>query len=353
MELKAKIESLVQLGQFLQNSLALYNKQSIIYPDLPLVTLQEKLASAIDIVQHENGWFTPESVVSALSAWVHTLEKETIREWLSTYEFTVSKIEAVGVIMAGNIPLVGLHDALCVLISGNKLYAKLSSKDTRLMSILLEALGALNKEWQEQIVIAQQLKEIDVLIATGSDNSSRYFEYYFKDKKRLIRKNRTSVALLNGEETEVELEGLANDIFTHYGLGCRNVTKLYLPEGFDLDRVFNALYSHKEIANHNKYANNYDYNKAVYLLNKIDLLENGFLLLKEDEGLHSPVGVLFYEYYSSLEEVKEVLNQKTDELQCVVTKVNIEGATSFGKAQSPELKDYADGVDTLDFLLTK
>ena len=203
----------------------------------------------------------------------------------------------------------------------------------------------------DQVQIVEQLKDVDGLIATGSDNSARYFDYYFKDKKRIIRKNRTSVAVLRGEESEDDLLGLSHDIFRHFGLGCRNVTKLYLPKGYDLDIVFKALFHYQEIGNHNKYANNYDYNKAVYLLSQAELIENGFLLMKEDEGIHSPVGVLFYEFYDNMEDVKRVIENLKDELQCVVSNEDLPQRVSFGKAQSPELWDYADGIDTIEFLL--
>jgi hypothetical protein len=253
--------------------------------------------------------------------------------------------------MAGNIPLVGLHDALCVLLANHQLKAKVSTKDKSLMNLILETLALIAPEWSAKIEAPEKLNDIDILIATGSDNSARYFDYYFRDVKKILRKNRTSVAVLDGNETEEELKQLSDDIFLHYGLGCRNVTKLYIPKGFDLDRVFNAVFEYKDVINHNKYANNYDYNKAVYLLNKIELNENGFLLMKEDEGLHSPVGVLFYEYYENLSAVEEKLLDSAESIQAAVGSYDKLKLVPFGKAQQPELWDYADGKDTMSFLM--
>lgn len=346
-------ETLVELGYFFDNCVKQYEEKLVLTENSKLNLLQEEAVGIIDRVQNENGWFTNTSVISALEAWTNSLKEENVSRWLSSYNLKENEEpHRVGVIMAGNIPLVGLHDALCVLISGNELHAKVSSKDKSLMLLALNALRQINKDWDERIYLVEQLKEIDTLIATGSDNSSRYFEYYFRDKKRLIRKNRTSVAVLNGAESKEDFENLAHDIFTHFGLGCRNVTKIYIPKDFDLDLVFGGLFQYKEIVNNNKYANNYDYNKAVYMLNKVELVENGFILFKEDEGIHSPVGVLFYEYYDDLAKVKSTLEELSESIQCVVTNLEFPNAIPFGKAQSPELWDYADGVDTLEFLLS-
>lgn len=351
MDISAKKEILKELGSFYLACTKRYRGEveSKINPNLE--AFYERGVMLIEQAAISNAWFTPESVVSAFEAWGLSLRKASLDKWLAAYESLETEPKVVGVIMAGNIPMVGLHDALCVLISGHKLKAKLSSKDLPLMQLSLDVLAALSKEWKEKIVRTDSLKEIDVLIATGTDNSARYFEYYFRDQKKLIRKNRTSVAVLEGDESDEELAALAEDVFTYFGLGCRNVTKLYLPKGFDLDRLFNAFFKFKELINHNKYANNYDYNKAVYLLNKHELIENGFLLLKEEEALHSPVGVLFYEYYTSLEEVKQKLQVQKDQIQCVVSKKELNNNVPFGKAQRPDLWNYADNIDTLAFLL--
>lgn len=344
MQIQRKVEILSRLGEFFKKAAGdEAKKNELLNPTIV------QLKDAVEVAHHHNGWFSPQAVKHALKAWGESLNAVDAESWLKSYSFD-GKNQKVGVIMAGNIPLVGLHDALCVLLSGDVLHAKLSSKDSLLMPIVLNAISSIAPEWKAQIKIVGQLKDIDVLIATGSDNSARYFDYYFRDKKKLIRKNRTSVAILNGSESDEELAALADDIFTYYGLGCRNVTKIFLPKGYDLDQLFKAFFPYQEIINHNKYANNYDYNKAIYLLNKVDLLENGFILLKEDEGLHSPVGVLFYEYYEDVDEVKKKLQASADEVQAIVSNLNDATYMPFGKAQKPELWDYADGVDTLAFL---
>lgn len=344
MHIDRKIEILEKFSQLLYGIV-----DRTVEVDEPLNDLKKEGRDLIQQAHHHNGWFVTASVEMAFLAWAKALEKDSVKAWLKAYAFN-DTVDAVGVIMAGNIPLVGLHDAIAVLVSDHQLVAKLSSKDQLLMEFVLRALGTIAPEWKEKIVIGNSLKNIDVLIATGSDNSARYFEYYFREKKKLIRQNRTSVAILNGSETSDELSGLASDVFTYFGLGCRNITKLYLPKNYDLDLLFQAFFPYQKLINNNKYANNYDYNKAVYLLNKIELIENGFLLLKEDEGLHSPVGVLFYEYYEDLEELELQLNQSAEHIQCIVSNLGKATHTPFGKAQNPDLWDYADGVDTLAFL---
>lgn len=353
MDLNSKKEALLHLGSFFQNAVLNQRGEQIVNEQPALEALHIELDQLINRVQHENGWFTKDSVMMSFSAWANSLTEEKINQWLGKYSFSApQETQKIGVIMAGNIPLVGLHDALCVLLSGDQLYAKVSSKDKSLMSFILNTIGLINENWKNSIHIVEQLKGIDTLIATGSDNSARYFEYYFKDKKRLIRRNRTSVAILDGNESEEELHGLSDDVFTHYGLGCRNVTKVYVPQGYDLDSLFKAFFHYKEIGNHNKYGNNYDYNKAVYLLNNISLVENGFLLMKEDKGLHSPVGVLFYEFYNTIEKVQKELEGQEESIQCIVSNsTSFNQTVPFGKAQSPELWDYADNIDTLQFLM--
>lgn len=345
-----KKSTLTSLGAFFKESLNYYKDAEYQIENKLLEEEVKHAAGLVDTAYTENGWFTKDSVAAVYEAWASSLQADKVEEWLQRYDISVNGRKKVGVIMAGNLPLVGLHDSLCVLVSGNVLHAKLSSKDKSLMLVVLKVIQKLNGE-ESSIKLVEQLKDIDYLIATGSDNSARYFDYYFKDKNRIIRKNRTSIAVLNGSETEEELHGLSHDVFQHFGLGCRNVTKIYLPKNYDLDNVFKALFHYQEIGNHNKYANNYDYNKAVYLLSQVDLIENGFLLMKEDEGIHSPVGVLFYEFYSSMEDIKGMIENRKEELQCVVTNEDLLQRVPFGKAQSPELWDYADGIDTIEFLL--
>lgn len=312
--------------------------------------LYDKFSILIENLHHYNPWFTVESVHHAIKAWSKQLKKAPIEQWIENYPAPKNEGKIVGIIMAGNIPLVGLHDVLCVLMSGHVVHAKLSSKDHQLMQFVLNFLAE-EESIAQRIKVVDNMKGIDALIATGSNNSARYFEHYFKKQQKIIRKNRTSVAVVEASTSKKALQKLGADVFTHFGLGCRNVTKLYLPEGYDLDQLFDAFFEFKEIIQHNKYANNYDYNKAVYLLNNIDLIENGFLLLKKDTGIHSPIGVLFYEFYADLEGLEKKLNGLKDQLQCVVGEVRFAN-TAFGQTQFPQLQDYADGVDTMDFLIS-
>lgn len=297
-----------------------------------------------------NGWFTTENVRKAIGEWSQLLSEKNLSEWIARYpELLQEKApKTVAVIMAGNIPMVGFHDLVSVLLSGNSALIKLSSDDNRLIPFILNFfIQNIEPGFSSRIRIADgKLNDFDAVIATGSDNSSRYFDYYFSKYPHIIRKNRTSVAILQGDETKEELIELGHDIFDYFGLGCRNVSKVYIPENFELNRLFEALYEFREIIHHKKYGNNYDYHKALYLLNKTDLLENGFMLLKEDREMHSPLGVLFYERYKNREEVELMLKTKNEELQCVVSRDLI----PFGKSQSPQLWDYADHIDTIAFL---
>lgn len=309
-----------------------------------------ELNQLIESHVHHNGWFTSNNIRKSLFAWGKELHVERINEWLGRYEWTDGTTpKKVGIICAGNLPLVGLHDILSVLLTGHIAYVKLSSDDRLLMPALFKYLIRMDESISESLVYAEgRMNDMQAVIATGSNNTSRYFEQYFGHLPHIIRKSRTSVAILSGSETDDELKALGNDIFDYFGLGCRNVSKVYMPGNFDLNRLFNALYSFNEIIYHNKYANNYDYNKAVWLLNSEKLLDNGFLLLKEDPSLSSPTGSLYYEYYSDERELRNSLNERAEEIQCIVSQSDIR----FGGSQSPALWDYADGVDTISFLLS-
>jgi len=270
---------------------------------------------------------------------------------VSNYKFNEGSKRSVGIIMAGNIPLVGFHDLVAVILSGNRALVKLSSEDKVLIPKLLEVLVEIDAAFNDYFKLILRLENPDAVIATGSNNSARYFEHYFGKYPHIIRKNRTSISVIDGTETEEELCGLAEDIMLYFGLGCRNVSKVYIPMEYDLDHIFKALFPYREYGNHNKFANNYDYNKAIYLLNSEPLLENGFMLLREAKELNSPVGVLLYERYENMDNIKTLTEERKEELQCVVSKNNIFSNTvPFGQAQRPELWDYADGVDTLAFL---
>ncbi len=334
MQLIERINAFAKLGKFLKE-IASENEQ----PNLKKAEI-------------ENGWFTKENIKFSLNSWSEALSKKNLEQWISNYKIEETQPKTVAIIMAGNIPLVGFHDFISVLITGNKVLAKLSSNDKTLLPFLTQKLIEIEPNFKNYIEFTEgKLENFDAVIATGSNNTSKYFEYYFGKYPNIIRKNRNSVAVLTGTETEEELSQLANDIFQYFGLGCRNVSKLYVPENYNFENFFKAMFNWKEIIHNHKYINNYDYNKAVYLMDSFPLLDNEFMLLKEDKGFSSPISVVFYEKYASFENISNELEEQSENIQCVVSKAGIKNEISFGKAQNPELWDYADGVDTLDFLL--
>ena len=296
-----------------------------------------------------NQWFTEDNVRQSLGALSEMLDLNKLTTWREKYpNIEEGKSRLVAVVMAGNIPLVGFHDLLCVLMSGHKALIKMSSSDEHLLPRVCDFLFQFAPELKERIEFVEgKLSGFDAVIATGSNNTARYFQHYFGAYPNIIRKNRNSLAILDGEESAETLKKLGHDIFDYFGLGCRNVSKLYIPEGYRLDTFFEGIFDFGEIVNHNKYANNYDYNKAIWLLNDDKILDNGFLLLKESEDLSAPTGSLYYEYYSDLNQLKEQLEKRNEEIQCIVSKNDI----PFGDAQCPLLGDYADHVDTMAFLV--
>lgn len=299
-----------------------------------------------------NGWFTRENVLFALEGWGDLLKDDVLKTWLSKYEILNNRSKEVAIITAGNIPLVGFHDLLCTLITGNKAIVKCSSNDNLLLPILANFLVKSEPFFEEKIEFTEGLlKGFDMVIATGSNNTARYFEYYFGGKPHIIRKNRNSVAVLLGAESPSQLELLGEDIFRYFGLGCRSVSKLFVPRDYDFDILFKALFKYRSLLEHDKYSNNYDYNKAVYLMSEFKFLDNGFFMLKEDHGYASPIATLFYEYYDSNKELSEKLIHEKDRIQCLVSKGFSTDEIGFGQTQRPGLMDYADGVDTVEFLL--
>lgn len=329
------IDTFSALGQQLQN------------PD-------EELTLLIGNEQRYNAWFTPASVKRAVKAIGAMLNTGDLSKWLNQYGLDKNTSpKNIGLILAGNIPLVGFHDVLCVLASGNHALIKASVQDARLVKHVLEKLTALDSRFGQQYTFVERLENFDAVIATGSNNSSRYFDYYFGKVPNIIRKNRNSLAVITGNETEHELFELGHDIFDYYGLGCRNVSKILVPEGYKLATFFEAIEPFQPIINHHKYNNNYDYNKSIYLVNSDKHLDNGFLLLKEDERFVSPLAVLYYSYYNSLAALEQLIAAESDKLQCVVTTapLNVQSQlVKFGASQQPKLWDYADGIDTMDFL---
>lgn len=297
----------------------------------------------------ENPWFTIENQKFALKQWANLLTEQNLNQWLSHYK-TPLVPKRVGLILAGNIPMVGFHDVISVVLSNHIPVIKLSSKDKRLLPFLLQKWNELS-DGNVPYEIVEKLENFDAVIATGSNNTARYLEYYFKESLSIIRKNRTSVAVLKGDETDGELQLLAEDIFRYYGLGCRNVTRIFIPEDFVIDRIFENFLNFKEIINHNKYANNYEYNRAVYLLNQEKFWDNNFVMLKEDEALFSPLSVINFSRYSTLDEVRDFIKTNQENIQAVVAKPEL-GLESIGlgEAQNPGLDTYADHVDTMKFL---
>ena len=334
MIIEDRIKAFEKLGDFLMD---FCDENS--HSNHPLETIIQSSSSY-------NGWFTSNNIRSSISAICNNLSSAKLSSWLSSYSIPIQVKKNVSIIMAGNIPLVGFNDFLCVLMSGHRAIIKLSSKDNRLLLPIIEELIKIESRFEDDIKVVEKLENFDAVIASGSNESFKHFEYYFKDYPTLLRKSRTSVSILTGEESLDERKALANDIFLYYGLGCRNVTKLYVPKNYDLNLLFEVFFEYQDVVLNNKYANNYDYYRAIYMMGKHNILENGFLILKEDKALHSPVSVLNYEYYERKASVLIELDKLKDDIQCIVGK----GYVPFGKAQQPELEDYADGVDTLRFL---
>ena len=318
-----------------------------------LLSKTEQFNDIFEKAEQQNSWFTRANVIFAFKSWSDALSENNVKQWLSQYQLPqTTSPKKILIIMAGNLPLVGLHDLLCVLVTGHKAIVKLSSNDCVLLPYLITQMKTFAPEWTEAVTFTDdKVTEYDAVIATGSNNTARYFEYYFGKKPHIIRKNRHSVAVLTGKETPEELFALGKDIFLYYGLGCRSISKLFVPKGYDFNLLFQAIYPYKDIIQEQKYANNYDYNKAVYLMSLFQLLENGFLLLKEDEHYGSPIATLFYEYYTDVDSLKEKLTTDAEKIQCVVAHNFTTEEVAFGETQTPQLWDYADGVDTLNFLL--
>lgn len=337
MTLQARIKAFSDLGLYLN-----------------AVENQAEIELWADRASHQNNWFTVENTKKSLKIIAdYYLQEDFLTQWTELYEIPdkPKTVKSVGVIMAGNIPAVGFHDMMTIVLSGHVCMAKLSSQDSFLMTTLIEKLLEINPNLE--IRIADRLNEVDALIATGSDNSARYFEYYFRNKPHIIRKNRTSVAILNGNETEEDFLNVGKDITDYYGLGCRNISKMYVPEKYDFTKFYDSIESLGDIFYHNKYKNNYDYNKSIYLVNMMPHFDNGFMILAPSEALVSPISVIFYEEYKNEEDLKEIIEENKDKIQCIVSKNSwIEKSLNFGDAQKPKLWDYADGVDTMAFLLS-
>jgi Acyl-CoA reductase (LuxC) len=333
MKLEERIDAFVQLGSAIGN-----------------LTAEARQPLFAQVAQ-QNPWFTADNVELALKGITQFLSKESLTKWTQSYHLNPTSPKKIGVAMAGNIPLVGFHDLLCVLLSGNILIAKPSSQDTVLMHFVSSLLKKIEPRFNDNLFFEERLNTIDALIATGSDNTSRYFEYYFRSIPHIIRKNRSSCAVIMGEEPGDELVKLGADVFSYFGLGCRNVSKIFVPEGYDVSLLLPPWERYKEVVNHHKYANNYDYQKCLLLMNQTLFYDGGQVLLVENNALVSPISVVYYEYYKNLEELKGKLTSQEEKIQCIVSaKGWYPHSIAFGKAQLPDLWDYADDVDTMKFL---
>jgi len=351
MTLDTKKITFVKLGKFLNQFKEgnITRDETVFGNDL----FFEKFIDLINLSQSHNGWYTPEQVYFSINSWAEALSEENLTQWLSEYDLNDVIAKKVALVLAGNIPLVGFHDFISVLITGHDVLVKTSSNDQHLLPFLANYLIALESDFKSKITFVEgKLENFDAVIATGSNNTARYFEYYFKDKPSIIRKNRNSVAVLNGEETKEQLIALGEDIFRYFGLGCRNVSKLFVPKGYSFDAFFEAIFEYQDIIHYEKYANNYDYNKAVFLMSNFKLLDNGFLTIKEDSSYSSPISSVFYEYYENLDDLQNRLDNETDQIQCIVSNNLVKNSIPFGTTQKPNLWDYADNVDTVAFLLT-
>jgi hypothetical protein len=300
--------------------------------------------------REKNGWFTPTNVTMALNTWSKALVESEIDRWLKDAPTEVKSVKTVGIVMAGNLPMVGLHDLISVLAAGHNAHIKLSSDDDVLMKHAIMTVQQRSMETDQSFEIVDKLHGIDAVIATGSNNTARYFEYYFRNIPKIIRKNRTGIAVLSGDESKEELTDLADDIFSYFGLGCRNVSQIFVPKNMDLVRMIDCFEKYEGHQHHHKYANNYTYHKAIFLMNLNVHLDNGFLLIKESNDLHAPLSCLFYHKYDDLSEVVDFIARRKDEIQVVASNVPAMGDVALGRTQQPQLTDYADGVNTLRFM---
>jgi hypothetical protein len=329
MDLQQRINVLVRLGEYLQSD-------------------NEILESVKHKAQYENPWFTHEFITKAITNIEQNfLQPDKLNTWIKNYTIKDddSALKKVGIVMAGNIPLVGFHDMICVFVSGHIAVIKPSSKDEVLIKHIVQKMCEWEPRVQPHISFAVNLKGCDAYLATGSNNSGRYFEYYFGKYPSIIRLNRTSVAILDGTETKAELDLLADDIQSYFGLGCRNLTKIYAPQDYDFIPLLNALKKYDYLMDFHKYNHNYDYQLALLIMNNTYYMSNGSVLMTENESVFSPVSRINYEFYDDKDTVIALL-KKNNNIQCMVG----HNLINFGEAQSPKLNDYADGVDTMAFL---
>ncbi|MDL1913250.1 MAG: acyl-CoA reductase [Bergeyella sp.] len=337
------ISALIKVGEFIHRFFA---KNKSEYGDR-----EEKFSEILRKTERENPWFTQENLEYALVHWGQILNKKNIEKWQNPYRFSL-RPKKIGLVLAGNIPMVGFHDVLSVILSGHVPFIKYSSKDRVLIPFLLDLWNEFSENelvYEEEV---EKLENFDAVIATGSNHTARYLEYYFRDYPKIIRKNRTSVAVLDGEESHEDLQCLSQDIFRYFGLGCRNVTHVMMPEKFETERLFESFENFSGVSKHHKYYNNYEYNRAVFLLNQEKFWDNNFVIIKEDEQLFSPLAVVYISRYSDFSQVGEYTEKNKENIQCVVSgnPKRIKDSIFFGTSQKPDLSAYADNTDTMKFL---
>ena len=346
-------EAFIRLGKTLRN----FSTADPNNTDISGIASQPGLVNAISQSMVHNPWFTHNNIIQAIASITESLSELHVNNWLSKYDPKLFEPEfqrIIGVVMAGNIPMVGFHDLLCVLISGHSLSAKLSHDDRFLLPAIVEMLEAIEPEFAGKCTFTtDQLKGFDAVIATGSNNSARYFEYYFGKYPHIIRKNRNGTAILSGHETKEELVALGEDVFTYFGLGCRNVSRIFLPEGYSIATLLDNWEIYAGIANHSRYMNNYTYNRSVFLLNATPHFDNGFVLLRPFDSFAAPISVVNISYYKPGFDWQSFITENSSLIQCVVSReIDHPLNVGFGNSQQPNLWDYADGVNTLQFLLT-
>ncbi|MCX7954118.1 MAG: acyl-CoA reductase [Bacteroidales bacterium] len=347
LSLKDRINILAEIGEFIRRYFT-NNLDNNTYYEFNKIITEEK---------NHNYWFTEDNVIFALKYWAKILTKENIETWITPYLPKIEQVfpKTIAIIAAGNIPLVCFHDVICSFIAGHKTKLKLSKKDSRILKFILTHFFNKNPILANYITLIEEefLKEFDAIIATGTNNTIKYFEYYFGKYPHLFRHSRHSIAVLTEEETAEELELLSNDVFIYFGLGCRNVTKIYVPQNYNFNKLINAFNKWSNIIYNHHYANNYNYHKAIYLINQEKFIDTGFLILKENKQISASVGVLFYEYYDNFKNLEEKIKLEKNNIQCIVSKKNVLFLPTvfFGKTQEPNLWDYADNIDTINFLI--
>lgn len=353
MTLYERINAFAKLSDFLTD---LTTQKNTKITQKKLKNELEKFNTTLNKTTIHNPWFTKNFTLTQLNAIAQSTTKKNIENWILPYKNKINKTKQkkIAVIMAGNIPLVGFHDIISTLITGHKIIIKPSSKDKILPKKITQILSIINPEFNKLIKFSEEkITNFDAIIATGSNNSARYFNYYFAKYPNIIRKNRNSIAIITGNENIKTLEQITDDIFIHFGLGCRNIAKIYVPEKYNFNKIFQATQKYKNIIKHNKYANNYTYNRTIYLMNNHKFLDNNFFIIKQQNSIPSPIAVIHFQYYKNTQKLKETIKNNINKIQCIVSEdKNIcENTTQPGKTQFPKLNDYEDNINTIDFLL--